>query len=483
MDNLGHKYRLYAEVVAVDEQASNDVYMQVEMRMMSTAPNGNGCVIEREFMEAVVGNTAFYVGTPVKVDIAALVSGRPLGHRFDKKRKEWLADQVGAITEFSLKEEDGETVMYGKARIEKGRADVCEALIDLYESGELFFSFEITAKDIVEDKQEGLIHIGASENNHLTAMCVVSVPAYDGATAVTFVAEMENEMEKTINYNDFVKWAAELEVPAVNCRVFDLLYSGPLKDDWHWECREFGVDYMLLKNPMEGTYKKVVFHVEGDEVILDEVFDVELARVGATAEETAVEASAEEVVAEEQTTDEEEPAEEQEASEASEESEQETEENPATEEVNEEAEVEPEQEEEKPEEEQVEETEEKVEEEEQVAEEDDTPAEVDEEIEEMKRELEELRRYRDEIENEKKRAEKEEQVNKLRYAAEKLGIETKDLAEAIDNLDYQKVMASLNIIESNPATTPAVNGLVGDGIKLKKSRWEGLISDTTGLSD
>lgn len=481
MNDLGYKYRLFAEVVAVEEQASNDVYMQVEMRMMSTAPNGNGCVIEREFMEAVVENTAFYIGTPVKVDIAALVSGRPLGHRFDKKRKEWLADQVGAITEFSLKEEDGETVMYGKARIEKGRADVCEALVDLYEDGKLFFSFEITAKDIVEDEKEGLIHIGASENNHLTAMCVVSVPAYDGATAITFVAEMENDMEKTINYNDFVKWAAELEVPAVHCKVFDLLYSGPLKDDWHWECRELGVDYMLLKNFTEGTYKKVMFHVENDEVILDEVFDVEITRVGAPAEEeAAVEAAMDE---EEKTESEEEEVKEDAASE------EESEEEPAKEDAAEESEEEPVKEEaeteeeeepaaEEPEEEQ---TEEKVDEEEPVEEE--AAEETDEEIEEMKKELEELRRYRDEAEAEKQRAEKEAEVSKLRYAAEKLGIDSKELSEAIENLDYQKVMASLNIIESNPDTTTTVNGLVGDGIQLRKSRWAELISDATGLGE
>lgn len=468
-----YKYRLFAEAVAVDEAVSNDVYMSVEMRMMSTAANGNGCVVEKDFMEAVIEDTAFYNATPVKVDVEALVSGKTLGHCFDKKRKEWLADQVGAITEFSLKEEDGETVMYGKARIEKNRADVCEAIEELYEEGKLFFSFEITAGDIEIDPKTKEVHIGASDKNHLTAMCIVSEPAYEDATAITFVAEMEHDMEKVFDRNDLVKWAAELEVPTVHWKVVDYLFDGPLKGEWDWDVREFGVNYMILKNRNEGTYKKAIFHVtEDDEVIVDELMDVEFTRVGnepaPETEEPAYEEAAEEKTEEEteerseEETEEPTETEEEVTEEASEEAEEETQEEEET--VQGETEEEPAQEE-------TESAEETTEEEET----------EDEEIEKLRNELAELRAFKEEIENQKQAAEKQKRVEALKCAAEKLGLNTDELSEDIDSLNYEKIMASLMTEKDDKSS---VNQFVDDGgMAMKTSRWAGYITDTTGLGE
>ena len=477
LTDLKHKYRLYAEAVAVEEAASNDVYMSVEMRMMSTAANGNGCVVEREFMEAVVANTAFYNATPVKVDVEALVSGKNLGHCFDKKRKEWLADQVGAITEFSLKEEDGETVMYGKARIEKNRADVCEAIEELYEEGKLFFSFEITAADIVIDPKTKEVHIGASDNNHLTAMCIVSEPAYEGAKAITFVAEMEHDMEKNFDHKELIAWAAELELDSIHRKLIDYLFIGPLRGEYNWDIREFGANYMLLKNRDTGAYKKALYHVtEEDEVIVDELIDVEFTRVDGEpeVEEPAFEEAAQEDEKTEETQEEETEVQEEAAAEETEEVQ---EEEPAQEEeaAAEETQEEPAEEEEKQEIEAAEEVEDEV------HDETDDAEDSDDELERLRAEVEELRKFKEEAEQEKLAAEKEERVEALRYAAEKLGLDTNEFGEEISSLNYEKIMASLKVEknDNNP-----VNGFVdGDGMSLKTSRWAGYISDTTGLGE
>lgn len=481
LTDLKHKYRLYAEAVAVEEAASNDVYMSVEMRMMSTAANGNGCVVEKDFMEAVVENTAFYNATPVKVDVEALVSGKNLGHCFDKKRKEWLADQIGAITEFSLREEEGETVMYGKARIEKNRADVCEAIEELYEEGKLFFSFEITAADISVDPKTKEVHIGASDNNHLTAMCIVSEPAYEGATAITFVAEMEHDMEKKFDHNELIKWAAELEIGSVHCKLIEYLFGGPLKGQYDWEIRELGANYMLLKNRDTGAYKKALYHVsEEDEVVVDELIDVEFTRVGG---ETEVEEPVHEEAAQEDEKTEETQEEETEVQEeaAAEETEEVQEEEPAKEEeaAAEETQEEPVQEEEEKQE--AEAAEEADEETHDDADDADDAEDTDDELERLRAEVEELRKFKEEAEQEKQAAEKEERVEALRYAAEKLGLDTNEFGEDISSLNYEKIMASLKK-EKNDKNT--VNGLVdNDGMGLKTSRWAGYISDTTGLGE
>lgn len=187
--------RVVAEITSINEQIAgyipNDVYMAVRIRMMSTAPNRNGDVIERSFIDGIVNNASFYNGTPVKVDIGSLLTYERLGHRYDQATREWHTDQIGSIVSFEAVEEEGEYVLYGIARIEKARQEVSAAILELYEMGALKFSFEIMAADL--RIENGLTYIGFSENNYLTAMCIVSVPAYADAEAVALVAEMENE--------------------------------------------------------------------------------------------------------------------------------------------------------------------------------------------------------------------------------------------------------------------------------------------------
>lgn len=187
--------RVVAEITSINEQIAgyipNDVYMAVRIRMMSTAPNRNGDVIERSFIDGIVNNASFYNGTPVKVDIGSLLTFERLGHRYDQATREWHTDQIGSIVSFEAVEEEGEYVLYGIARIEKARQEVSAAILELYEMGALKFSFEIMAADL--RIENGLTYIGFSENNYLTAMCIVSVPAYADAEAVALVAEMENE--------------------------------------------------------------------------------------------------------------------------------------------------------------------------------------------------------------------------------------------------------------------------------------------------
>lgn len=461
------KYQLWAEAVGVDEQPSNDVYMQIQMRMMSTAPNGNGCVVERDFMDAVIENQDFYSGTPVKVDINALVSGDQLGHKFDSDRKEWLADQIGAITSFSLKDETDEetgetvTVMLGNARIEKGRADVCEAIIDLYEAGKLFFSFEIIASEVREDEETGLVYIGAGDHNHLTAMCVVSIPAYDGATATTFVAEMENENMSDNQFENLTKWASQLEIDAVRRRCCATLFAedNPYGFDYNWEIREMGANYMLFKHAESGEYRMAEYHVAEDEVVIDDVYPVEMTRKQTIA------------VAEEEPTQTEETAEEQvEQHEAEEQTAEETE---SEAEQAETETVEAEQHEAE-----AEQTEETTEEQ--------TEEVATEEVNALQAELEELRAFKQSVEAERLAAEKQKKVAKLRAAAELLGIDTDAMSAEIDSLDYEKIMASVSAeadTETEKNDAPINPNVTDDDMALKPSRWADYVTDPTGLGE
>ena len=104
--------KLYAEapVTELTEQDSNDVYMIATIRMLSTAPNSNKHVIKADFINEIVENQEWYVGTPVKADTDRLAAGHKtgLGHLFNRRRGVYMTHQIGSILSFEAKEEDGE---------------------------------------------------------------------------------------------------------------------------------------------------------------------------------------------------------------------------------------------------------------------------------------------------------------------------------------------------------------------------------------
>ena len=76
-----------------------------------------------------------------------------------------------------------------EARIPKREAEICQRLIELYEMRMLNVSYEIryVRSDVVI--KDSVLYVDASENNFLTGMCVVSVPAYPESTARSLIAE------------------------------------------------------------------------------------------------------------------------------------------------------------------------------------------------------------------------------------------------------------------------------------------------------
>lgn len=438
-----------APVTAVDNQESNQVYMTVTMRMLSTAPNGNKHVVQKDFIAEIIENQSWYIGTPVKADTSRLQLGYTdrLGHKFNPVRKEYMTEQIGSILSFEAAEEDGETVLYGTARIDKTHQEICETIVEMYNEGSLCFSFEISAAKV--SRQGEYVYIGADPDNRLTAMCVVSIPAYSEAKAIKLVASMDAEFMNKIS--TLTDWVAELEVDGVRQQLYRLLFEGPdrLMQDWSWEIREFGVDYALLKNSMTGERVMIKYHVENDVVMIDEKFEVEVVKK----EEPlmAEEATPETTDQTEQNT---EPVSAEDASaaepvEASDASAAEAEEIPAEAETSE-----------------------------------PTAETVDAEMQALTDELNTLREFKAQIERDRIAAELTAKQDKLRAKVVDLGLDPLTLSAEITALDYEAVFNALSASKTEPVVEDAtvVNLVAENATALKGgSKWADYVKDATGL--
>ena len=158
---------------------------------MSTRPNRNGQGVTEAFIDEIIANPEKYEGLPLYADIEGLRHRRyrGLGHMLDADTNTFGTMQIGSVTNFRKVEDDYGISLLAEGRIPKREAWVCERLMELYERGALNFSFEILySKDDVVIK-DGVQYVDVSENNHMTGIAVVSVPAYEESTSLSMVAE------------------------------------------------------------------------------------------------------------------------------------------------------------------------------------------------------------------------------------------------------------------------------------------------------
>lgn len=105
--------------------------------------------------------------------------------------------QVGGMLNFRKVNDEYGISLIGEARIPKREQTICERVIELYERGELNFSFEIRYTEDHVVKMNGITFIDAAEHNALTGMAIVSVPAYDESFALSLVAEERKEVDNS----------------------------------------------------------------------------------------------------------------------------------------------------------------------------------------------------------------------------------------------------------------------------------------------
>lgn len=247
-----------ASDISLGELKANEIYLSVAMRMFTTETNLNGVRVTEGFIDDIIAHAEDYVCMPLCADTAKLRRGdvNGLTHMFDRKNGRFLAPQIGSFFEFAKEKNENGVSLLGTARINRRDEEVVEAIQKLYDAGKLNFSFEIRVAEATEENGE--IVVDAAEGNRLTAMAVVSTPAYPSATALDI--------------------AAELDLDAYRQRLYRLAYEA-FEDCW-WEFLQIGVNYAILYLPETGKLMRMDVEVRDNEVIMTDMYEVQLVRAG-----------------------------------------------------------------------------------------------------------------------------------------------------------------------------------------------------------
>lgn len=187
MDN-----RVFAASDICLSSKSNDIFLFVTMRLLSTRVNRNGDAVTEDFIDEIVANQETYAGLPVYVDKDNLLADRKLGHNYNRVTRKFSTTQVGSLSGFTKVEDEYGYSLLAEARFPKREAEICEKILELYDAGSLNFSFEISYIPSAVVRKDGVLYIQANEHNMLTGLAIVSVPAYEEAVALSLVAEDES---------------------------------------------------------------------------------------------------------------------------------------------------------------------------------------------------------------------------------------------------------------------------------------------------
>ena len=156
------------------------------------------------FIDEIIANPDKYNCLPLYVDIDRLKARdyRALGHMLNRVSGRFRSTQVGSMRDFRKVEDEYGVSLIGEARIPKREQVVCDRVMELYDMGDLNFSFELRYTEDHVIVKDGVTYVDAAEHNVLTGMAIVSVPAYQEAFALSLVAEDQTETEVSTDEMD-----------------------------------------------------------------------------------------------------------------------------------------------------------------------------------------------------------------------------------------------------------------------------------------
>jgi hypothetical protein len=171
-------------------QNSNDIYMTVKLCILSNQVNYNNAKFTDDFIQGVIDNKSTYIGIPLVANKTKLENGvyDKLTHEYSNGQLN--TDVIGSFIDFWEETDDTNAkLLMGEARIYKRFPNVCEAILDLFESNDLEFSCEVLVAEYesVEDNVRSIHYNGGK--NALIGSCVVTDPAESRSRATLLIAE------------------------------------------------------------------------------------------------------------------------------------------------------------------------------------------------------------------------------------------------------------------------------------------------------
>lgn len=268
---------------------SNDIYMTLNFPILSNDVNYNNLQFTDDFINGIVENKEKYIGIPLVVNREKLESAEydKLGHEL--KNGQLLTDQVGSHVDFWTEEIDGALCLMSSIRVMKRFPNVCNAIIELYDNGDLESSCEVLVSEYLEITEDKVrkVHYNGGKNVYIGS-AIVSEPAETRSRATLLVAEAYkkdieekegNCLLKNFNKGNNISYHGSLEINAlkledVSNQIYNKLNPIDAKTGdrkYNFWIRDIFVEYTIVED--WDNYKelyKIPYSIVNDEVILAE---------------------------------------------------------------------------------------------------------------------------------------------------------------------------------------------------------------------
>ena len=203
MENEQKKLVLLASEVTIseEEQKLNPVFLSIRLKLADNTGNRNDEGVTAAFISDLINRQEEFECLPFYADVKNLLARNydNLGHMYNRVTRKFSSTQIGSLTNFySETDNDGVISLYATARVPKREHDICVRLAELYELGKLNVSFEIKYNPEYTIEKDGVLYIDANEDNALTGLALVSVPAVADATALDMVASVADDSGEVV---------------------------------------------------------------------------------------------------------------------------------------------------------------------------------------------------------------------------------------------------------------------------------------------
>lgn len=198
MENEKRLSFLASEVTIAEEDRQNPVFLSIKLKLMDNMGNRNNEGVTAAFISDLIKRQDEFECLPFYADTKNLLARNydQLTHLFNRITKKFSSTQIGSLTDFySETDNDGVISLYATARVPKREKEICIRLAELYDLGMLSVSFEVRYNPEHTVTKDGVLFIDANEDNALTGIALVSVPACEDACALDMVAEVADGSE------------------------------------------------------------------------------------------------------------------------------------------------------------------------------------------------------------------------------------------------------------------------------------------------
>lgn len=198
MENEKRLSFLASEVTIAEEDRQNPVFLSIKLKLMDNMGNRNNEGVTAAFISDLIKRQDEFECLPFYADTKNLLARNydQLTHLFNRITKKFSSTQIGSLTGFySETDNNGVISLYATARVPKREKEICIRLAELYDLGMLSVSFEVRYNPEHTVTKDGVLFIDANEDNALTGIALVSVPACEDACALDMVAEVADGSE------------------------------------------------------------------------------------------------------------------------------------------------------------------------------------------------------------------------------------------------------------------------------------------------